>query len=82
MNCNEMLSIGYIKYKDDSFESKNGYSLSYEHLNSIENEYLPTDQVNERKSLHKKMCKYFLWTSIISGISFICYLTIIEMYHV
>jgi len=97
MKFTDVLSFGYKKYKDESIEIKNGYSLSFENLEmdiemdtyeeadicNLSDDWTPVGQIHKksRKSLSKRIIQYTLWCSALSGIGVLCYYTIIELYH-
>ena len=95
-----MLYIGYKRYKDEDIEEKNGYSLSFENLDELEdddddNSYVEADICDlsedwtpigkipkkQKKTLPERLFRYFLWIISLSGMTYICYYTIIELYR-
>jgi hypothetical protein len=95
-----MLYIGYKRYKDEDIEEKNGYSLSFENLDELEdddddNSYVEADICDlsedwtpigkipkkQKKTLPERLFRYFLWIISLSGMTYICYYTMIELYR-
>lgn len=99
MTLSDMLSIGYKKYKDEDIymEIKNGYSLSFEDLNGIDddNNYIEADICDlsddwtpvgrilkkYKKTLSERIIRYLVWFISLSGMSYICYHTINDLYR-
>ena len=97
MTITDMLYIGYKRYKDEDIEEKNGYSLSFEDLHELDNEnsYVEADICDlsddwtpigkipkkQKKTLPERLFRYFLWIISLSGMTYICYYTMIELYR-
>jgi hypothetical protein len=97
----DLLYIGYKKYKDEDIEieEKNGYSLSFEDLQGLDDDddksYVDADICDlsddwtpigkipkkQKKTLHERLFRYFIWVIGLSGISYLCYYTIIDLYR-
>jgi hypothetical protein len=101
MTINELLSLGYKKYKDEeNIEVKNGYSLSFEDLrididSDDENSYVEADicdlsddwtpigriHKKNKKKLPERIIRYCIWVISLSGMAYICYHTISDLYR-
>lgn len=92
----DILSFGYKKYKDEDIEEKNGYSLSFEDLQldtnteleeadicNLSDDWTPIGSIKKKmkKSFSERMCRYIIWMFSLSGMTAICYYTIIELYR-
>jgi hypothetical protein len=84
----DFLYLGYKKYKDETLEVKNNYSLSFENLNDDElniEKYINAKTVENKtiipkNNFSKKMCNYLVLSSIISTLIFLILFIFIE-YH-
>jgi hypothetical protein len=97
MTITDMLYIGYKRYKDQDIEEKNGYSLSFEDLHELDDNdsYVDADicdlsddwtplgkiQKKHKKTFSERMVRYTIWIISLSGMTFICYWTLIELYR-